>query len=194
MKIRTSTSVTVAESIADDFVGEDYIVTKSVQGQISDSITLLMGQPATAPCLIPVLHASTPSCTSDPFMVDGECYMVTAMSFGSAHGAVFVDDVDDVDVETVGAALGSHPLFPNGASIVFIEALDRERFKARLWQRGVGEMDYTPEAASVAGAAAVMLQKTLDITANVSMGGEDFCVTWDRCGDGVSLMGPSVML
>ena len=154
------------------------------------SITLLMGQPTTVPCLVPVLHSSTPTCIDNPFMVNGQCYKLTAMSFGSPHGAVFVEDVDSLDVCTLGNALSTHVLFPKGASIVFIEANAGVPLKARLWQQDAGEAGYTPEAVSVAGTAALMLQKVLGTSANITMGGEDFQVKWDRCGNGVSLAGP----
>ena len=58
--------------------------------------TISLGKPVMTPCLIPVEHKATPNCINDPFMINGECWKVTAMSFGSPHGAVFVDDVDNV--------------------------------------------------------------------------------------------------
>ncbi len=135
--------------------------------------------PVIAPVLVPVEHKATPVCINSPFLVDNAAYSVTAMSFGSPHGAVFVDDVDSVDVASLGAALGNHVLFPQGASIVFIQALDRHTLKARLWQRGVGETDYTPEGACVAGTAAILLLKTTERTVRVRMGGTVSDVEWN---------------
>ena len=138
--------------------------------QTANNITVSLGKPVTIPVLVPVEHKSTPTCINDPFMVNGECYRVTAMSFGTPHGAVFVDDVDKIDVPTLGFALGTHALFPKGASIVFIQVIDKENLKARLWQRGKGEASFTPEAACVAGTAARMLQKTFKDEIDVSIG------------------------
>lgn len=162
--------------------------------QTTNITTISIGKPVTAPVLVPVEHKSTPTCISDPFMVDGECYKVTAMSFGSPHGAVLVDNVDGVDVPALGSKIGTHILFPKGASIVFIQMLDKENLTARLWQRDKGETSFTPEAACVAGTAAMMLQKVLGHKANVSMGGNTFQVKWDRGGGDVSLTGPSDVL
>ncbi len=147
--------------------------------------TVYFGNPVTVPCLIPVKHQSTPSCISVPFTVNGTCYKVTALSFGSAHGAVVVDDLDAVDVGTLGSCLGTHPLFPKGASIVFIQMLDGETLKARLWQKNEGEADFTAEAICVAGTAAMMLQKTPNSRAKVVAGDHSFQVEWNRgAGDG----------
>jgi len=127
-------------------------------------------------------------------MIDGKCHRVTAMSFGTPHGAVFVDDVNSVDVPALGSALGTHALFPKGASIVFIQALDQQSVKARLWRRGEGEAAFTPEAACVAGTAAMMCQKVLFNEADVSMGDSLFRVKWDRGGGEVTLTGPADLL
>ena len=166
------------------FIGEDDMLS------VNDA-TISLGKPITVPVLVPVQHASTPTCINDPFMVNGECYKVTALSFGTPHGAVFVDDLDSVDVPAIGSALGTHVLFPQGASIVFIQVLNKGSLKARLWQRGEGEIAFTPEAACVAGTAAMMCQKVLFNTAKVTMSGEMFSMKWDRFGEGVSLTGRS---
>ena len=155
------------------------------------NITILLGKPITAPVLIPVDHKSTPTCINSPFMVDGKVHRVTALSFGTPHGAVFVDDVDGTDVNSLGFALGTHSLFPQGASIVFIQVIDSKSIKVRLWQRGKGENGFvTPEAACVAGTAAIMLQKVLGNEASVLMGSNTFQVKWERGADNVSLTVP----
>lgn len=193
----TRTSVTTHKPVSTAaFVPSQRVSNKPQKEKRDNAITLLMGQPVTAPCLIPVLHSSTPSCINNPFMVSGDCYNLTAMSFGSPHGAVFVDDLDALDIDTVGAALSSHVLFPKGANIVFVQAQDADArsLNAKLWHREDGNATYTAEAVSVAGTAALMLQKVLGTSASISMGGENFLVKWDRCGDGVSVTGPTTMV
>ncbi len=159
----------------------------------SNTITVSFAEPVTAPVLVPVEHNATPACINDTFMVNGTPYGVTAMSLGSPHAAVLVDDVDSVDVPALGSALGNHVLFPKGASIVFIQMLDSRTLKVRLWQRGEGETEFSSEGACVAGAAAIMLQKTLTRRVSVYMGGGVSQVEWGW-GSGVSLTGPADLL
>ena len=142
--------------------------------------TVFMGKPVTSPCLIPVLHCSTPNCVAEPFMVGATPYRVTALSFGTPHGAVVVDDADQVDVPSLGAALGTHALFPEGASIVFVQFLGGGRVKARLWQRGEGASGFSREAACVAGTAAMILQEAMKNEVDVFMNGRSARVEWDR--------------
>ena len=149
----------------------------------TNNMAISFGKPISAPCLIPVLHASTPRCISDPFMVDGKKYKVTAISFGTPHGAVFVNDIEKVDLPLLGSSLGTHVLFPMGASIVFIEVVDSDTVNARLWQRDKGETPYTLEAACVAATVSIMLHKIMKYSVNVVMGGKIFNVEWDRMRD-----------
>ena len=156
--------------------------------------SISFGKPVTAPVLVPVKHQSTPKCINIPFMVNGGSYKVTAMSFGTPHGAVFVDDVDNVDVAKIGHALSTHPLFPKGASIVFVQMLNKDNKIVRLWQRGEGEILCTQEAACVAGIAAMMLQKTFERGINVLVHRKTFRVQWEGYGGEVFLSEASEML
>lgn len=150
--------------------------------------TISMGKPIKSPELIPVMHRSTPTCINEPFMVNGEIFRVTCVSFGTPHGAVLVDDVEAIDVTQLGTSLGTHVLFPKGASIVFIQVLDKAHIKARLWHRGEGEIGFTPEAACVAMTAAKMLQKIM-WESDVLMGGNNFHVVWNVKDDNVCITG-----
>lgn len=156
-------------------------------------VTLSLGKPITAPALIPVHHKATPACIGEPFIVHGKSYKVTCVSFGTPHGAVFVEDVDHIDLGYLGHFLGTHALFPKGASIVFVETADAGHIKARLWQRGVGEVLFTTEAACVAMAAASLLQKVM-WEAEVFMGGHTVRIEWDPKDDNVYITGPEGLI
>lgn len=162
--------------------------------QTNKMATISLGKPVTSPVLVPVKHMHTPACINNPFMVDGECFKVTAMSFGKPHGAVIVKDINSVDVEGIGSKLGTHVLFPKGAFIVFIQILDKENIAVRLWSPEEGEITFTPEAACVAGTAVMMLQKVLGYNVNVIMGENTFDVQWDRGKGNVSLTGPAELV
>ncbi len=146
-----------------------------------------MGKPITAPVLIPVEHKSSPSVINEPFMIGSETYNVTCVSFGSPHGVVVVKELENTDVEGIGMKLGSHALFPDGANIVFIQIIDREHIKARVWQQDGGkEVPNTKEAVSVAMIAAFMLGYVKS-QVKVSMGGQDFQISWNSSDENVYL-------
>lgn len=156
--------------------------------------TISLGKPILTPYLIPVEHKATPNCINAPFMINGERYKVTAMALGSPHGAVFTDCIDSVDVQKTGTALGTHPLFPKGADIVFIQVLDGETLKTRIWLREKGETDFSAEAVCVACVTSMMLHRVITDKVKVLAGDDKFIVEWDRATGNVFLTGEAELL
>ena len=60
------------------------------------------------------------------------------VSVGNPHAVVFVGDVEAVPLATLGAALEHHELFPDGVNIEFVQVLDNEALRMRVWERGSG--------------------------------------------------------
>jgi diaminopimelate epimerase len=59
---------------------------------------------------------------------------------GNPHAVVFVDDVDEAPVTTLGPTLETHPAFaPDRTNVEFAQVLDRATVRQRTWERGVGE-------------------------------------------------------
>ena len=58
---------------------------------------------------------------------------------GNPHAVVRVPDVAAAPVARLGAALQSHPFFPEGVNVGFAEPLARDRLRLRVFERGVGE-------------------------------------------------------
>ena len=74
--------------------------------------TISLGKPITAPCLIPVEHKATPNCFNQPFMINGECYKVTANILGISTWRCICRRRDSIDVHM----LGSLPWFTSAFS------------------------------------------------------------------------------
>lgn len=60
------------------------------------------------------------------------------VSVGNPHAVFFVDDVEAVDVETIGAEFEQHKIFPERANIEFVQVLDKNNIRMRVWERGTG--------------------------------------------------------
>ena len=134
--------------------------------------------PVMAPCLIPVIHDSSPCCINVPFMAEGETYFVTSFSLQGPFGAVITDKLDALDISLHGHLLSTHPLFPLGADIVFVEIACKDMIKARLYEREKGQVEYSQRGACAAFAAAVILEKSYG-SAFVAMGSKTCRVEWD---------------
>ena len=69
----------------------------------------------------------------------GRDFNITYVSMGNPHAVTIVNDVDSFDVEKYGKDLEVNPIFPNRANIEFVEIIDRNHIKMRVWERGAGE-------------------------------------------------------
>lgn len=75
-------------------------------------------------------------------------------SLGNPHAVLFVDDAEAVDLAQIGPILETHPLFPDRANISFVHQLGANRFRMRVWERGVGMTLACGSGASAVGVAA----------------------------------------
>ena len=96
-----------------------------------------MGMPSTVPSAVPFV-------TDDPALsycldLGGADVELTPVSIGNPHAVLFVDDVGKADVEGIGAALQHHERFPEQVNVGFLEVVDRQRARLRVYERGVGE-------------------------------------------------------
>ena len=82
-------------------------------------------------------------CDEDEFVAselraDNRTFNATVLSMGNPHCVVFVDDVDAFDVERYGRAIENNPLFSERVNVEFVEIVDKDTIKMRVWERGSG--------------------------------------------------------
>ena len=97
-----------------------------------------MGEPELRPQFIPIAEHGKNFINRSVIVVDEE-YFVTAVSVGNPHAVVFVDDTESVDVATLGPKFENHPLFPEKCNAEFVQIIDKNTLKMRVWERGSGE-------------------------------------------------------
>lgn len=113
------------------------LITLIVEGE---QVTVDMGAPDFRPQSLPFLadDVSGQAKTYD-LMVNGKEYTISAVSVGNPHAVMLVDDVENFDVENIGAGIESHELFPNRVNAGFIQIISRDEIRVRVFERGVGE-------------------------------------------------------
>jgi diaminopimelate epimerase len=60
------------------------------------------------------------------------------LSIGNPHIVFFVDNIDDIDIEKMGALIENHPIFINKVNVNFAEIIDEKNIKLKTWERGAG--------------------------------------------------------
>ena len=69
----------------------------------------------------------------------GEKMRFTVVSMGNPHAITFVEDVDKVDIKKYGPAIENNPIFPNRTNVEFVQIINKNNIKVRVWERGAGE-------------------------------------------------------
>ena len=122
-----------------------------------------------------------------------------AISMGNPHGVLVVDDVETAPVETLGAELERHPIFPNRANIGFMQIVSRDHIRLRVFERGVGETQACGTGACAAAVVAIQ-QGLVENRVTVSLPGGDLTIEWhpadtninnNKNADHVMMTGPA---
>ena len=91
-----------------------------------------------------------------PLRVGGVTFPVTCLSVGNPHAVLFVDDFDFDWIE-LGAAIETHPNFPNGTNVEFVKVITRKRLQVADWERGAGATGSSGTGAAAAVSVSVLL-------------------------------------
>jgi diaminopimelate epimerase len=158
----------------------------TVENEQVTSVMVDMGTPTLERSKIPMLGEGT--CINEELQVNGESYKVTCLSVGNPHCVVFVDEVDDFPVRTVGAKIERHSVFPKKTNVEFAQVLNNKEMKVRVWERGVGETLACGTGACAAVVAGNLLQKIAG-RVTVHLLGGDLSVEYS---DRLFLSGPAV--
>jgi len=149
-----------------------------------------MGEPILKPADIPV-DSEADLFISQPVEIDGVTYNVTCVSMGNPHAVTYVDDVMKFPLETVGPKMENHKLFPRRINAEFVQIIDRNTLRMRVWERGAGET-----MACGTGACAVLVASVLnnvsDRKATIKLLGGDLHIEWNEADNHVYMTGPAV--
>ena len=79
----------------------------------------------------------------------------TPVSMGNPHAVIFVKDAENAPLTSIGAKLENHVFFPEGVNVEFVEQIERNVLRMRVWERGSGITMACGTGACAAVAAAV---------------------------------------
>lgn len=147
-----------------------------------------MGAPRLQAAEIPFI-AETET-LSHAVQVEGETVELAVVSMGNPHGVLRVADVDQAPVLTLGPKLECHPRFPQKANIGFLQVIDAQRARLRVWERGVGETRACGTGACAAAVAGIR-QGWLKSPVSIELPGGLLNIEWDGFGQSVLMTGPA---
>ena len=159
-----------------------------IHRQSNGEITVNMGIPDFEPQSLPLLAEERKAHYS--INIDNKEIDFGAVSVGNPHAVIQVDDIDKAPVTEWGAILESHDIFPERVNVGFMQILDRDRIRLRVFERGVGET----LACGTGACAAVLVGINWEVLNNrvtVELPGGNLLVEWDNGQAPVFMTGPA---
>lgn len=111
-----------------------------------------------------------------------------ATGMGNPHITFFVDDAESVDLTGLGSKYEHHPLYPQRTNVEFVQVLDRDTIRLRIWERGVG-VTLASGSCSCAAAVASARRGLTGRCVRVIVDGGELEIDWHE--DGVWMAGPT---
>ncbi|MDE7341504.1 MAG: diaminopimelate epimerase [Lachnospiraceae bacterium] len=156
-----------------------------------DMVRVNMGAPELSAGKIPVTAENEKDRVIDEAItVQGKEYKMTCVSMGNPHAVVFMDEVEQLDIEKIGPYFENHERFPKRVNTEFVKVIDRTHVQMRVWERGTGET-LACGTGCCATVVACILNGLTDETVTVKLLGGEIQITWDREADLVYMTGPA---
>lgn len=156
--------------------------------QDDGDVTVDMGAPIFAPAEIP-FQADTQA-TSYPIKLADETLDITAVSMGNPHAVTVVNDVDNAPVATLGPQVESHPRFPQRVNAGFMQIINCNEIKLRVFERGSGETLACGTGACAAAVSGIQLG-LLSTPVRVNTRGGQLTIQWQGENTPVMMTGPA---
>jgi diaminopimelate epimerase len=122
---------------------------------------------------------------------DKETVLVSVVSMGNPHAVQLVSDVDSAPVELTGPLIEHHPRFPRRVNAGFMQLVNRQHIRLRVFERGVGET-LACGTGTCAAVVAGIRRGLLDSPVKVDARGGQLSIAWAGEGQPVYLTGPAV--
>ena len=139
-----------------------------------DSVTVDMGAPAG-------IHEQIVE-------AQGKQFTGTVLSMGNPHLVIFVKDIKDIHLESIGPELENHPLFPDRINVEFAQLLENGSIRMRVWERGSGITQACGTGACATAVAAAFTGWT-GRASDIIMDGGRLHIEWNEKDGHVAMTG-----
>lgn len=113
----------------------------------------------------------------------------TPLSMGNPHAVIFESDIENLKLSIIGPEIETHNFFPNRTNVEFVEIINRNEIKIRVWERGSGETLACGTGACAAVAAGIQFNR-LDSRVCVHLLGGDLIIEYIEDNNQVRQEGP----
>lgn len=149
-----------------------------------------MGKPILEPEKIPVISKENPV-KNLKLKAEERIFKFTCVSMGNPHAVTFIeDDLQQFDINKYGKILEVDKAFPKRSNIEFINIIDENNIKMRVWERGAGET-LACGTGACASTVASILNNFTKREVNVHLLGGTLKIRWDERSNHIYMTGPA---
>ncbi|MEO6024957.1 MAG: diaminopimelate epimerase [Burkholderiales bacterium] len=156
--------------------------------QVNGEVTVNMGAPRFDPQDIPFCREKIQPLYD--LAVGGETISISALSMGNPHAVQAVGNVETAPVLQQGPLIECHVDFSARVNAGYMEIINRNEIKLRVWERGVGETLACGTGACAAVVAGIQ-RGLLEHAVSVHTHGGDLRIEWQGPGEPVMMTGPA---
>ncbi len=114
-----------------------------------------------------------------------------AVGMGNPHCVFVVPDAEAVDLAAIGPRVEHDPLFPERTNVEFVQVIDRETVRMRVWERG-GMVTLACGSGACASVVVTARRGLTGRRVTVRLDGGDLGIDWRD--DGVWMTGPTTLV
>lgn len=181
--------MTAQDKISIETLAGIKILDMTIENHKVSYVTVDMGEPILDPKDIPVISEQNPV-IGEIIPIEEKVYPFTCVSMGNPHAVTFVEDVDSFPLEHIGPQVENHPAFPKKVNAEFVQLIDEETVKMRVWERGSGET-FACGTGACATVVACVLNKKIKRRATVQLLGGDLLIEWNEKDNHIYMTGPA---
>lgn len=122
--------------------------------------------------------------------VADETFSVTPVLIGNPHAVVFVNNLANINFNKYAPIIESHQVFPNKTNVEFVQVINPNLIKVKVWERGSGET-LACGTGACASTAVAYNKKFIYKSVNVEMPGGFLQTYLDTNSNNIYLSGPA---
>ena len=113
---------------------------------------------------------------------------LTKILIGNPHAVIFTKDIENIPIKKYGPLIENHKYFPQKTNVEFVEILENNLIKMRVWERGSGET-FACGTGSCAAVVAGVSNNLIKRDVKVLLSGGELDINWDKKTNNIYMKG-----
>ena len=159
-----------------------------------NNVEVDMGEPILIPEKIPIIKNESVRIEDKKikakFKINKKEFEFTCVSIGNPHAVTFVKDLSKIEINKYGPIFENLNIFPEKTNVEFVEIVDKDNIKMRVWERGSG-ITQACGTGACATAVAAFINGLAGRKSDVIMDGGTVTIEWDETSGHILMTGPA---